>query len=174
MRDAAGPADARLPPDRIAAPACSTRRVARNRPKPTETNRKQPKPAAPPAQAEGPTGSTLFGPWPESMLLQPAGPARAARLAAWRSGRRATAMAMYPPVMGHSRDQMPCLWTAEEWAAAAAATEREPIFDAAAFEAQMNEQAGSFERDGVVVLRCASPRGYMLRRCFHTRNDHGD
>ena len=105
-----------------------------------------------PAQAEGPTGSTVFGNWAESQLLRGDAAERAAVLAVWRGRRAAMASAMYPPCMGHERSEMPCLWTAEEWAAAEAQLS-EPIFDAAEFEAQMAAQDGAFERDGYVVLR---------------------
>jgi hypothetical protein len=74
-------------------------------------------------------------------------------LVEWRRRRAAMAAAMYPAAMGHIRSEMPCLWTAAEWAGAEAQQRSEPIFDAAEFEAQMAAQEGAFERDGYVVLR---------------------
>ena len=67
-------------------------------------------------------------------------------------GCRCYSQAMYPAPMGHTRDEMPLLWTDEEWAAAEAQQAREPIFVAERFAAQMAAQAGSFQTDGYLVL----------------------
>lgn len=122
-----------------------------------------------PAQEEGVGGSRVFGLWPESKLLVRDG--RESLLTEWRRQRPAMAAAMYPPAMGHTRDEMPCLWTAEEWSAAEVQQRAEPIFDTQAFDAQVEAQAGAFERDGYLVLRgvmtaaATAAWAQSLRRC---------
>ena len=78
---------------------------------------------------------------------------------------------MYPAPMGHTRDEMPLLWTDEEWAAAEAQQAREPIFVPERFAAQMAAQAGSFQTDGYLVLEDVMTDAareqwiHSLRRC---------
>ena len=96
----------------------------------------QPRPSAGPAQEQGVGGSQIFGYWPESLLLHQE-PRRDAVLAEWRRRRHAAAAAMYPAGMGHTRDEMPCLWTQQEWAEAEAAQGAEPIFDRREYDRQM-------------------------------------
>lgn len=93
-------------------------------------------PLSVPAQEQGVGGSQIYGYWPESLLLHK-GPKRDAVLREWRRRRNAAAAAMYPVGMGHTRDEMPCLWTQQEWDEAEAAQRAEPIFDRKEYDAQM-------------------------------------
>jgi hypothetical protein len=117
-----------------------------------QQQQQQQQPEPPPAQEEHVGGSEVFGYWPESLLLQQ-GLRRDAVLAEWRRRKPATAAAMYPKGMGHRRDEMPCLWTPQEWAEAESKQIIEPIFDRAEYDAQMRAQKGSFESDGYIVLK---------------------
>lgn len=98
------------------------------------------------------TGAPLFGPLHGQLLLHK-GSVRERVLLEWRRRHERLKKAMYPASMGHSRAEMPCLWTPDEWRAAAAHNHAEPILDAKEFEAQMAAQEGSYARDGYLVLK---------------------
>lgn len=101
---------------------------------------------------EARTGAPLFGPVHRQLLLYE-GPVRERVLREWRRRHARLREAMYPAAMGHSRDEMPCLWTPNDWMAAEAQNHAEPIFDTQEFKVQMAAQEGCYARDGYLVLR---------------------
>lgn len=98
------------------------------------------------------TGAPLFGPVHRQLLLYD-GAVRERVLNEWRRRHARLCKAMYPHAMGHSRAEMPCLWTPDEWRAAEAQNRTEPILNKNEFEAQMAAQEGSYTRDGYLILR---------------------
>jgi hypothetical protein len=87
-------------------------------------------------------------------------------LADWRRRRAAVAAAMYPAAMGHTRDEMPLMWTRAKWASAEARQQAEPIFDTAEYEGQLAAEAGVAQ--GESITKCPSPLNVLKLENIHT------